>query len=248
SECSAFIVAAQETTASTMAWMLFEPLSRNPDVQQAIHQEILEARARYPDRRLTTKDYDELPLLNAAFKESLRCYTVSPYVSRMASCDDVLPLAEPIVTTDGRTITSIPLKKGQSVEVAAHIYNRNPAVWGEDAHVWRPARFLEKMDKQVSLGLYSSLATFSGGVRGCIGWRFACVVIFLDHKPNAHLRENSVMEAQALAAELIENFRFEPPEDLTIRRAPGLLMTAKIVGQKDHQPHMPLKVTPLIHT
>lgn len=43
----------------------------------------------------------------------LRLHPASPRTDRIALEDDVIPLSNPIQTTDGKTITSIPIKAGQ---------------------------------------------------------------------------------------------------------------------------------------
>ena len=69
---------------------------------------------------------------------------------------------------------------------------REKDVWGEDAQTFNPDRWLVSNGKRSSsVGVYSNLyvlllhhgilmeclwmirLTFAGGVRGCIGWRFA---------------------------------------------------------------------------
>lgn len=50
-------------------------------------------------------------------------------LSRVANADDIIPLSEPMLTTDGRTIDRIPIKKGQVIECSAFGYNRCAFVW-----------------------------------------------------------------------------------------------------------------------
>jgi hypothetical protein len=45
-------------------------------------------------------------------------------VTRIASRDDVLPLAFPIMTKSGEQITSIPIKKGTPIDISPIAYNR----------------------------------------------------------------------------------------------------------------------------
>ena len=43
---------------------------------------------------------------------------------RVASQDDILPLAFPITTKSGEQITSIPIKKGTPIDISPIAYNR----------------------------------------------------------------------------------------------------------------------------
>lgn len=109
-------------------------------------------------------------------------------------------------------------------------------MWGADAGVWNPERFL-RPDKAgtTSVGMFANLLNFctcspaspypncckltlapvAAGIRACIGWRFA------------------VIEMQAIAATLIENFEFAlPPQtkENIIRRKPTDVMAPMADG------------------
>jgi len=97
-------------------------------------------------------------------------------------------------------------------------------VWGGDADLWNPLRFFD--DKQdVSVGVFSNLATFSGGVRSCVGWQFA------------------IMELQVMLFGLVESFEFSlPPGGLDIQRIPSILMVPMIRGRPELGVQLPLVV------
>ncbi|KAF9021771.1 cytochrome P450 [Hymenopellis radicata] len=191
SQMATFILAGHDTTAHSLAWLLYE-LSRHPEDQDRIRQEILHARSR--TTVLTSSDYDAMIWLNASIKETLRLHPFVHTLIRVAQQDDVLPLLKPIKTRDGKVLTEIPISKGQSIQASVYMYNRNPIVWGDDVDKWNPNRFLDG-DHREAVGVFSNLLTFSSGVRACIGWRFA------------------VMEIQAICVELLSSFEFSLPED-----------------------------------
>ena len=93
-------------------------------------------------------------------------------------------------------------------------FNRNSNVFGEDAHEYRPERWLEKdIDKGLYLAkgftTWSSLLTFLGGPRGCIGYRFGRfsqlgVVKHVDQSPTALLEVNTIVAILIAAFEFLE--------------------------------------------
>ncbi|KIY71258.1 cytochrome P450 [Cylindrobasidium torrendii FP15055 ss-10] len=221
------MAAGQESSASTLAW-IFYYLSKNPDIQEAVRKEIADVRAHTGlDTHLSTQDYDSMTMLNIVIKETLRMHPILGTFPRVAQFDDIIPLGEPMLTTDGRTIDRIPIKKGQVIECTAHGYNRNPAVWGPDAEEWNPRRWEKKIENFVNAPFGCSL-TFGAGARGCIGWRFG------------------VMELQSYTTEMLENFRFQPSKETDAVIAwPGVFSSPRLAGRGGEGAQMPLFVTPL---
>ncbi|KAK0199315.1 cytochrome P450 [Desarmillaria ectypa] len=189
-----FLIAGHETTATTLTWLLYE-LAVHPEHQSIIREEVMHF---YHD------NYDSLPFLNAAIKETLRLHPFTHTPMRAAPHDDVLPLS-------GSKTLAIP--KGQTLLCSLYLYNRLPSIWGADAEEWNPARFLDK-GIPVSLGVYANLMTFSSGSRSCIGWRFA------------------VMEMQTVLANLIKNFEFSLPEGVVIQKVTGAQAIVPVVKGK----------------
>ncbi|KAG8987614.1 hypothetical protein FRB90_003253 [Tulasnella sp. 427] len=73
-------------------------------------------------------------------------------------------------------INSIRVKKGQLINVPTIAINRNAAVWGPDAEVFRPERFLEVGGMPAPSTLtqgWSGIFSFLEGPRICIGFRLA---------------------------------------------------------------------------
>ncbi|KAK0186093.1 cytochrome P450 [Armillaria mellea] len=228
SQLATFIIAGHDTTANTMAWLLYE-LSRHPEVQAKVREEIAIAKSKAPGA-LTSSDYDAMVWLNAVIKEVLRYYPLAYGLFREASQDDVLPLAEPIATSDGQLCSEIPISKGQTIFASVYTYNRLPSVWGDDAAEWNPRRFLEDRGiKQESLGVYANVMTFSAGIRGCLGWRFA------------------IMELQSVVSELLSNFEFSIPKGAPeLQHGPaGFVLIPIVPGKANEGPQIPLLVTPL---
>ncbi|KAK1228064.1 hypothetical protein PQX77_008908 [Marasmius sp. AFHP31] len=136
-------------------------------------------------------NYDSLPYKNTVLKESMRYHPAAIRILRMAFVEHCLPLSESIKTASGKKISEIPVSKGQRVMLSIAGHNRNKEVYGEDAHIFRPERWLENEDSKKGgtlIGVYANFPTFFGGVRLCIGWRFA------------------VLKLQTFLVELISNF------------------------------------------
>ncbi|KAG6805140.1 hypothetical protein H0H93_005541, partial [Arthromyces matolae] len=73
----------------------------------------------------------------------MRLNPVLGQIARSNRADDILPLTEPIITQDGRTLTEIAVSKGTWVVVDIASSNRRKDVWGEDADVFNPDRWLK---------------------------------------------------------------------------------------------------------
>ncbi|VDC03589.1 unnamed protein product [Peniophora sp. CBMAI 1063] len=203
-QISNIILAGHDTTSSSLTFWLWE-LARHPDWQTRVRDEVREVRRKLADRGdagFTLADLEGMSVMHATLKEAMRLHPIVPWLERKAAQDDVLPLAHPIMTKSGKMISSIPISKGQEVYISMAAYNRNPEVWGADAHEFNPDRFMNfNKSEMTPVGLYANLLNFC--------WRFA------------------VIEMQAIAATLIESYEFAlPPQtkDNTIKRMPTVIM------------------------
>ncbi|KAJ7126085.1 cytochrome P450 [Mycena epipterygia] len=221
--------AGHETTANTMSWTLFE-LSKQPEVQAKLRAEIMATeRAMHArgDTEFTYTDFEAMSYTTAVMKETFRFHPVSYSSVREAARDEVLPLSKPLVTKSGKTITEIPIPKNIILVVSIAGYNRNPDVFGEDAHVFRPERWLDgTVQTSASLGVYGNLMTFGSGHRACIGWRFA------------------VYEYQTFLVELVKNFEFSMDPSLArkVRREASIAMFPTISGEVLKGPQLPITI------
>ncbi|KAH9958826.1 cytochrome P450 [Russula dissimulans] len=220
-QLSSLLLAGQETTASSLAWFLWE-IARHPESQERIREEISAVYRRTNGAELSVTDLDSMTFTQAALKESMRLHPIIWMLGRVASRDDVIPLAFPIITKSGEQVSSIPVKKGTIIDVAIHVYQRLPQVWGEDADEWKPERFLNAENvKQTSVGLYGNLLAFSGGPQGCLGWRFA------------------VLEMLVIVTTMVKHFKLSLPpaesaradKQLRICRKPSVIMMPMVEGK-----------------
>ncbi|KAF9078764.1 cytochrome P450 [Rhodocollybia butyracea] len=228
SQVSTMLFAGYELTAMTLTWILYE-LSRNLNDQRRLRGEIDAILAeKGKNAMLTANDYDSMPFLNACVKEGLRLRPGVQFTTREADLDDVIPLAQPVISTSGEMLKKIPVIKGQRVHISIAAYNRSPSIWGSDSDQWNPSRFLrlESTKQQSSIGVFGNVLSFGSGVRGCIGWRFA------------------VIEMQAILVGLLSQFEFQiPPAGLDIHAVPLKTMNVPMVrGELDKGLQMPLVV------
>ncbi|KAF9256700.1 cytochrome P450 [Marasmius fiardii PR-910] len=223
-QATGLLVAGQETTAVAIAWALYE-LAKQPSWQDQIREELNDS-AQNMDSRL-----DKLEYLNAHIKETLRFHPSAPLTERMAFEDTVLPLSQPITTTSGRVISELPVRKGQIIYIGVGAYNRDPHVWGPDAGLFQPLRWLngryDSGNLPGSIGPYSNLATFVGGARMCLGWRLA------------------VIEMQVVLSELVSKFQFSfnPGQENDV--ISSFAVTLLPLDAKSEKSSLPLLVRPV---
>ncbi|EME38451.1 hypothetical protein DOTSEDRAFT_181617 [Dothistroma septosporum NZE10] len=171
SQCMTFLAAGHEAPALALGWTLFE-LSKNPDWQQRLRNEI---RANVPspaaDGTIDAARIDELPLLEAVVKESLRFWAPVPRSTRVSSRATIVA---------GRRIPA-----GRLLILSSYSMNRATRNWGSNAGIWNPERWLGSSEARSMGGSIDrqAFSTFSHGtcVRSCIGKQFAHseVLVFL---------------------------------------------------------------------
>ncbi|KAF8904748.1 cytochrome P450 [Gymnopilus junonius] len=225
------IIAGHETTATWLNWIMYE-LARNPDVQERLRKEVNERmyilRNRGDSTFSATDLEQDMSLLQAILKETLRFHGPIYQHMKYPTVDSIVPLSTPITTTDGQVLKSLTIPKGTHLYLDIAGYNRDPEIFGKDAHTWRPERFLNGEVNETSglAGPYASVMTFSAGPRTCIGWRFA------------------VLEAAVFAAEFVRHFEFKlTPAAKKIKREASLAMIPVLEGEEDKGHQLPLIVS-----
>lgn len=170
SQLKTFYFAGHDTTATTIAWA-FWLLSMNPETLQKARDEIAEHLGSdwvdavtksnnhddiIPEESMTWENLQKCQYLDAISRETLRLYPPAGSTRYQPDPD----------ATFGN------YKLGKSI-VTLNVYaiQRDPDVWGTDAHEFCPERFLgeEGRKKITSFGFLP----FSKGSRDCIGKYFA---------------------------------------------------------------------------
>ena len=230
-QMTTFLLAGHETTSTLLTWTLHR-LSTRPDVQSRLRDEIRGARdqiARDGRGEFEADELNALPYLDAVTREVSRLDPPVSMTVRESAVDDVIPLSAPIRARDGSTHDAVPIKKGQIILIPIAAYNRDTAIFGDDANEFRPERWLESTkvaDGQHTVGVWSPLLTFLAGPRSCIGYRFA------------------ILELKALLSALIEQYEFAPRDAaMVINARANIVIRPVIDGEDDLGYRLPLRVT-----
>ncbi|KAI6104602.1 cytochrome P450 [Pisolithus croceorrhizus] len=216
------LVAGYETTSISMTWALLE-LAGNPGIQNKLRQELLA----FGEEPTYDQQQNNLPYLDAVVHETLRVHPPITDFVRVATEDDVIPLSESVVTQSGEVVNNISVARGTRIGISVPCVNRSTEIWGEDAKVFRPERWLAEdgiPKKAQDIHAYRHLLTFVDGPRTCLGKGFA------------------VAEFKAVMSVLVKNFVFEMRDgpNTQVELGRGLLPRPKIVGEEGT--NVPLRV------
>ncbi|XP_021279480.1 cytochrome P450 704C1-like [Herrania umbratica] len=160
-----FLLAGKDTAANALSWF-FYMLCKHPLVQEKVAQEVIDIAcskgndASVDDFITTITDatLEKMHYLHAALTETLRLYPPVRRDGRCSQADDILP--------DGHKV-----KKGDMVAYLAYPMGRMPSIWGEDAEVFRPERWLKDGVFQPESPF--KFVAFHAGPRVCLGKEFA---------------------------------------------------------------------------
>ncbi|KAI3918107.1 hypothetical protein MKX01_041427 [Papaver californicum] len=160
-----FIIAGRDTTAATLSWFLYM-LCKHPDIQETVAQEVREA-TKVKDNMsfeefapsVTEEALEKMQYLHAAITETLRLHPAVPMDPKICFSDDTLP--------DGFDV-----KKGDVVAYVPYAMGRMKFIWGDDAEVFRPERWLNNDGVFLNESPFKFTA-FQAGPRICLGKEFA---------------------------------------------------------------------------
>ncbi|KAF9974960.1 Protein kinase alk2 [Actinomortierella ambigua] len=167
-----FVIAGRDTTAQALSWM-FYLMHRSTANKEILGKLVDETEEVLGGEQPTYESTRKQKYAEACFYEALRLYPSVPKNIKVCVEDDVWP--------DGTTI-----KKGEFFGWAPWAMGRTKEVWGEDAEVYKPERWLTG-DRPSP----SKFPAFHVGPRTCLGQQFATI------------------EAIALMSMLFQRFEFE---------------------------------------
>ncbi|KAG9073273.1 hypothetical protein KI688_001065 [Linnemannia hyalina] len=150
-----FIIAGRDTTAQALAWTFYLMHRRGAD--PAIVQRMQEETDSVLQGGLPTYETTkQQKFAEACFNESIRLFPAVPRSTRICTQDDELP-------------GGIKVHKGERVNWNTYAMGRDEKIWGPDAKVYNPFRWMEMKEKPTS----SKFLSFHHGPRTCLGQGFA---------------------------------------------------------------------------
>ncbi|KAF2098777.1 cytochrome P450 [Rhizodiscina lignyota] len=154
------IFAGSDSTASTMQ-SFFHLVLSNPNVYKKICDEIDEAQSsgKLGDK-ITFQEAQQLPYFQAALKEAMR---MRPGVGLNITRH---------VPSAGAEIDGMRYPGGTRVALNGWVLHRDRGVFGEDADIFRPERWLDADEKRIK-AMDRSMYQFGGGSHLCIGRNLA---------------------------------------------------------------------------
>ncbi|KAH6951445.1 cytochrome P450 [Fusarium avenaceum] len=176
--CTSNMVAGSDTTAISLSAVLYY-LLKSPHCLAKLREEINGFTERGDLSKLVTfKESQKMVYLQAVIKEALRMHPATG-----------LPL-ERVVPEGGATISGRFFPEGTIVGINSWVAHRNTRVFGEDANVFNPDRWLVEDSERISI-MNRYYMPFGLGSRTCIG------------------RHVSMLEMSKLIPRIIRDFDFE---------------------------------------
>ncbi|XP_037706239.1 sterol 26-hydroxylase, mitochondrial-like [Choloepus didactylus] len=151
------LMAGVDTTSNTLTWALYH-LSRSPEAQAALHEEVVGV---VPAGQVPRhQDFAHMPLLKAVLKETLRLYPVVPTNSRV--------IVEKEIEVGGFLFP-----KNTQFVLCHYVVSRDPHTFPEPES-FQPRRWLRK-GQPGAIGVQHPFGSlpFGYGVRACLGRRIA---------------------------------------------------------------------------
>ncbi|OAY77729.1 Cytochrome P450 704C1 [Ananas comosus] len=161
-----FVIAGKDTTAGSLSWF-FYMICKHPEIQEKIYEEVKGATTKTKDDAtveefLTSIDdeaLNKMHYLHATLSETLRLYPSVPLDNKVCFSDDVLP--------NGYNV-----RKGDIVFYQPYAMGRMEYLWGKDAEIFRPERWLDESGVFQPESPFKFTA-FQAGPRICLGKDFA---------------------------------------------------------------------------
>jgi cytochrome P450 len=150
-ETMTLFIAGHETTAQMLGWTWYA-LSKNPEVEGRLHQELDSVLG---GRSPGAADFPRLPYLQAVMNEVLRLYPPAYILAR----ENVEPVE----------LGGYEFRPGNTIIFSQWVMHRDPRYF-DNPDSFRPERWLDGLENRLPAGAYFP---FGDGPRRCIGQGFA---------------------------------------------------------------------------
>ncbi|KAF7290302.1 Cytochrome P450 [Mycena chlorophos] len=163
------LLASRDTTACLLTYVVYF-IAIYPEVGKKLRAEVLEHCG--PDRAPTFENIRDMKYLRAVINEVLRLFPPIPLnvrESRANAC--TLPPSDNTYASDDPRPFYMP--GGTTIMYLPLLTQRNPALWGSDADVFDPERWLQPERIAKFVANPAMYAPFSAGPRICIGQNYA---------------------------------------------------------------------------
>lgn len=143
-QISSFFFAGSDTTALSLSWCLYF-LALHPDIQTHLREELTHPTAPPQSSNSEDRAYDVLDsfsLLDSVVRETLRLAPPVHGTLRVATQNDLIPVSEPVVLTNGTVVSPgehIKIRKGSIIHIPIEGLNFAKDIWSEDALEFRYA-------------------------------------------------------------------------------------------------------------
>ncbi|KRT82401.1 cytochrome P450 [Oryctes borbonicus] len=155
-EVDTFLFGGHDTISSTISFGLFE-LTRNPDVQERLFEEIESVVGIDKDEPITLGHLNEMGYMDRVVKEVFRLYPAAPLIER--------ELQEEVI------VDGLKYPKGTTISFHLYIQHRRSELFPEPEK-FDPDRFLPEY---VASRHKFAYIPFSAGPRNCIGQKYATI-------------------------------------------------------------------------
>ena len=160
-----YLSAGRDTTAQSLTWTLYL-LLRHPNIQEPLLDELYDL---FPSKAtsaplnldLDTVQPSHLPYTYSIFTESLRLYPPVPF--ELKECVAPTTLPDGTWLPEGAVVLWVPWAMGRSYDI-----------WGADAEIFKPERWLSTDRKTIQLQKSPyEFPVFNAGPRSCLGKKLA---------------------------------------------------------------------------
>ncbi|KAJ3986337.1 cytochrome P450 [Lentinula detonsa] len=233
-QISSFFFAGSDTTAMSLTWCLHF-LALHPDIQMRLREELSHPTTlRLGSSQSSSEEraydvLDSFPLLDSVVRETLRLAPPVHGTLRVATQNDLIPVSEPVILTDGTVVSPgeyIKIRKGSIIHIPIEGLNFAKDIWSEDTLEFRPDRWnsLPPAAQPPNFPGLANLMTFSFGPSSCPGYRF------------------TITEMKAFLSTILPQYTFSIPEGQTIGKRNGLFTRPFVKGKSKMGVQLPLVV------